>query len=309
MVGPKELLYGLAVLFNQVIIPLCCACSSAQKDHSDWAEHRARQHKLKERPDYPPRRKRNISQVLLSPSPKPLPPLFRLPLELRLVIYKLVLGGNRFNLKHVPKHVVLGKRLYMEAVHVRGGTMCKQQLDWKMQLHHLSLALTCRQLYQETIDLLYSYNTFVIDDPHVLVNFATFCLQPQRLHAIKNLELTWKQPQPIHYHVIDDPYDKTAWEESWTVITTRLRLVSLKVFLRTSNNSRPAHDPNIYRDWLRPLLTVVNVPDMELVWYHRHEDALAAEHPVLFEQLKECERDVVTELERNGNRVKSCIKK
>lgn len=161
--------------------PTCCTFSCTRRDHTEWAEQRARKHRLKERPEYPPSRKRNFSEILLSSIPDDSPPLLGLPLELRLVIYKLVVGDHRFELTNVPKNVILKERLSMEMVNVRGGFTFKHVVDRTKRLHHLSLPLTCRQIYHEVIDLLYGCNTFTFEDPHVLVDFAMVSMPSRAL--------------------------------------------------------------------------------------------------------------------------------
>ena len=302
MVGPSDMLYCIAVILHQIIVPVCCTCSWSRKDHVNWREQRQRKYKLKQRPNGPPPRKTNLSQSSLVPPPNLLPPFLRLPVELRLVIYNMVLSQQRLELNHVPKHIVLQQRLEMKVVDVRGGTMAKQVVNWKKQLYYLSLPLTCRQIYHETIDLLYSSNTFAFDDPHVLVNLATCCLPPQRLHAIRSLEVTWKQPDKYYDPMNDRFYDKTAWEECWTLIATRLRLSSLKIHIRMVYSPAAQNYGGSHRDWIEPLLSVHDVPDLELAWIGKYPKRGSPK------ALEEFASDIVGNLEKNGNRVTSCIK-
>ncbi|KAL8983718.1 MAG: hypothetical protein Q9205_002114 [Flavoplaca limonia] len=214
----------------------------------------------------------------------------------------MVLGQQRLELNHVPKHIVLEQRLEMEVVDVRGGTMAKQVVNWKKQLYYLSLPLTCRQIYHETIDLLYGSNTLIFDDPHVLVNLAICCLPPQRLQTIRSLEVIWMQPDKFYYPIDDRFYDKTAWEECWTLIATRLRLSSLKIHVRIVY-SRPAQNyGRSHRDWIEPLFSVHDVPHLELSWTRNYPKRGSPK------ALEEFASDVVANLEKKGNRVTSCIR-
>ncbi|KAL8850832.1 MAG: hypothetical protein Q9221_004246 [Calogaya cf. arnoldii] len=302
MVRPSDLLYGLAVLLHQIVIPVCCTCSWDRKDHVDWREQRGRKHQLKQRPSCPPRSRKNLSQSSLISSTNGLPPFLRLPVELRLAIYNIVIADHRFELKHVPKHIVLQQRLEMKVVDVRGGgVMAKQVVKWNRKLYHLSLPLTCRQIYRETIDLIYSSNTFAFDDPHVLVNLVTCCLPPQRLPALRNLEVTWKQPDIYYDPTTDKLYDKIAWEECWTFIRTKLRLSSLKVHLRIAHTSRTQNHPGSNCDWVEPMMSLRNVPNLELVWTAKY---LERGGPQVLEEIAS---DAVGKLEENGNRVTSYI--
>ncbi|KAL8903297.1 MAG: hypothetical protein Q9171_007450 [Xanthocarpia ochracea] len=301
MIGPSDLVYAFAVILTHVIRS-CYTCSCSYKDHGHRKERRARNKKLKERPSQLPQRKRNLSELSLVSSTNAIAPFLRLPPELRLVIYDLVMGNNRFELAHVPKHIVLQTRLELEVVQVRSGAMVKRVLNWNKQLYHLSLPLTCRQIYRESIDLLYSSNTFAFDDPHVLVNLATFCLPPQRLHAIRNLELTWRQPDIDHNPMFDPEYDKIAWEECWTVITNKLHLSFLKVYLSIAYQARLRDHPESVHDWVQPLLLLKQVASIELCWIARGPGR------VPWEEILELGSEVVGTLEANGNRVTNYVR-
>lgn len=307
MIGPKDLLIGCGMLLHQLILPLCCTCSRDTHDHNAWIERRARKQRLRERPNCPPPRKKDLSRTSLSSSQKPPPPLLHLPPEIRLIIYEYAVGGNRFELTHRPKHIVLEKRLYSEAVNVRGGVKGVQKIDWKRPYNHLSLALTSRQVYHEVISLLYSCNTFVAKDPYVVVNFTMYSLQPQRLPAIRDLELTWTVRDSLYNPVFSsEPYDSDAWLDCWTVVATRLRLASLKLRLIVSLSIyRPRDDLKDADGWIQPLLIVENIRKLELVWTCRWETHYTAPEQVTM--LKQLERRVVTELKEKGNRVISHI--
>ena len=301
MIDLSNLVYAFAMTLGYVI-KSCYACSCSYKEHGHWEERRTRNKKLKERPSRLPQRKRNLSKLSMVSSTNATAPFLRLPPELRLVIYELVMGNNRFKLTHFPKHVVLQTRLELECVPVRNGIMARRVLDWNKQLYHLSLPLTCRQIYRESIDLLYSSNTFAFNDPHVLVNLATFCLPPQRLHAIRNLEVTWRQPDIDHNPSYDPEYDKIAWEECWTVITNKLHLSFLKVYLSIAYQARLRDHPESVHDWVQPLLLLKQVASIELWWLARSPGR------VPLEGILEFDSEVVGTLEANGNRVTSCVR-
>ncbi|KAL8709899.1 MAG: hypothetical protein Q9225_007381 [Loekoesia sp. 1 TL-2023] len=310
MVTPSHLWYGFWMMLSQCIIPVCCTCSLAEADHKEWAERKARKRKLRERPDPLPRRKANFSQMSLPSSSKPLPPLLRLPIEVRLIIWKYAVGGNRFELVHRSKEIVLQKRLFMDIVNVRGGIMVKQRVDWKKQYYHLSLACTCHQIYREVIDLLYNCNTFITKDPYAVTDLVLYRLQPQRYHAIRVLELTWSLPSPIYDPLTrDEPYVGLAWVDCFTVIATKLKLSSLKVILRV-----PVHDHWLRDDlrtdarWLQPLLGVANVERLKIVFKIEPEGPLSrAMNDSQIRALEVFERDTVAVLTEKGNQVISYI--
>ncbi|KAL8994268.1 MAG: hypothetical protein Q9169_005703 [Polycauliona sp. 2 TL-2023] len=247
---------------------------------------------------------RNLSDSSLVPPSNPQPSFLRLPVELRLAIYTMAMGNQRLELKHVSKHIVLQERLEVEVVYFPPGIMTKKKklVDWNMQLYHLSLPLTCRQIYRETIDLLYSSNTFALDEPHALINLTTCCLPPQRLQAIKNLEVTWKQPDPDPMD--DSVYDEIAWQECWTLIATKLKLSSLKVRVRIA--FRLLYDaPDCSKsnhDWIKPLLLLRDIPALEIVWTPGYPRRNTPQVTEVFAS------EIAGRLERSGNRVTYCIK-
>ncbi|KAL8945854.1 MAG: hypothetical protein Q9222_007664 [Ikaeria aurantiellina] len=278
------------------------------------AERRARKQKLDESPSALPSRRKNLSQLSLPPVEERRSPLLRLPLEIRLLIYEYSIGGYLLELAHIPKHVVLRKRLSMRPVSVRGGTMAKQFVDREKSYHHLSLVLTCRQLYREAIDTLYSCNTFEVRDPQVWANFTTRCLPPQRLNAIRSLELSWGLPSPSFYDPrYDDCYDLQAWLDCWTIIANKLRLASLKVLLHIPvHPAYPRHDLVIDGEWIRPMLTVKDIQRVRLIWRAQREGThRLSQEPYEKDRrviiLGSCEEAVVGVMERNGNRVCSRI--
>lgn len=88
--------------------------------------------------------------------------LNKLPLEFRLEIYACVLGRDIFRLVTVPWKVTTAPdadgSLSMTQDHFNPGPR-PQKLS-----SGISLLITCHQIYQEAIDLLYSTNTFVFYD-------------------------------------------------------------------------------------------------------------------------------------------------
>ena len=100
-------------------------------------------------------------------------PFLRLPLELRIRVYRLVFGGHRIWISHT------GSKLEQ-----RGPNLCKsfikaaeQSRQWFHtrgrfeifipQVLHLGLLHVCRQIYTETSLLLYGLNTFTFKDDSV----------------------------------------------------------------------------------------------------------------------------------------------
>jgi hypothetical protein len=218
--------------------------------------------------------------------------LTKLPRHVRSRIFRLVLGGEIFHLVHVWKGVghvqcdgrceVYGKDGYYP---MRLGRKCHRWMEsipWddngKAQLscniNHLtdhadySLIFTCKQIYVEAIDLLYSENVFELDNILVLEFFKATIL-PQRFRAIRHLQLYWRVK-------VDDEIFKEAsgkkgdlwsgaWDRLWEIIATDMRLESLIVQL-DSYYSRRDYDISVIS---KPMLQVRGLTTCEI-----HELAL-----------------------------------
>ncbi|KAF2002552.1 hypothetical protein P154DRAFT_574128 [Amniculicola lignicola CBS 123094] len=104
----------------------------------------------------------------------------------------------------------------------------------------LPLLQTCRQIYSEAIPILYKTNTFSFNDLDSLRHFTATIL-PVRLSLIRSITLEWCMTWPI-YDVIAQtlllsnpalypPNDEATWEESWRIIATMPGLQKLRVRL------------------------------------------------------------------------------
>ncbi|KAL8709784.1 MAG: hypothetical protein Q9220_005570 [cf. Caloplaca sp. 1 TL-2023] len=108
--------------------------------------------------------------------------LFRLPVEIRLQVWKEIVGGNLFHMP--PRSQNDSLRCYVckdfrsdmtsnqAARYPRcQGTQqepCFFSRPGKIPIRAMSLLLTCRQIYAEAADVLYSTNVFNIDEPFTL---------------------------------------------------------------------------------------------------------------------------------------------
>ncbi|KAF2497358.1 hypothetical protein BU16DRAFT_312382 [Lophium mytilinum] len=145
--------------------------------------------------------------------------LFRLPLELRTIVYEYVLGGWTLQ----PARNKTTGQLHLETAHFPGvkctfppprrcpcntGTLrpycrCTRELTaervWHCRLHcinrssrciafQISSLLTCRAIYSEAIDIIYERNTFTITDIGVLLAMQKL-VPPHRLQKIRTLTL------------------------------------------------------------------------------------------------------------------------
>ncbi|KAN0117772.1 hypothetical protein V8E51_003749 [Hyaloscypha variabilis] len=176
-----------------------------------------------------------------APSADPL--FFRLPLELREAIYRLVVAH------HETLHILMKRRpngLSHPLVHRRcqaGGDLngcilhdCKRFLaaEGGQGCYFGSFATvsgllyTCRDIYQEVSDLLYTQNTFEFDHPMTLGLFKK-TLHPSSLNSIKSISINLQKglyypltPTQAYTHLRD-------WQDMWTIISAMEGLEEIRV--------------------------------------------------------------------------------
>ena len=263
------------------------------------------------RPHPLPPSRLNISQISLPTTagvyqpPRSQPPLLsKLPLEIRHLIYTLVLDGNRFHLFHEIRNSDLNgplrllflrctfNRCFMNDFSSISQCPADSPLNqWRKTSSAelsdpipLDLLFTCRQIYREAADILYSSNIFHVSDLNVLVYLANYRIRPQRLRAIKQLELRWiYYSDPAMTGSIHEPYDWETWEQVWEIIGTRMALTSLNVRLAYWG---PEEDMNIDAQWIAPMLKVNGIRHVE-VSAGRLGNSVNAPAESLSEQLRE----------------------
>ncbi|KAF1969540.1 hypothetical protein BU23DRAFT_601496 [Bimuria novae-zelandiae CBS 107.79] len=122
--------------------------------------------------------------------------LWRFPLEVRECIWKYVVSGNHIHI--VKRRGRLGN-VYCSAqdptdpVHRDFCARSDEQgfyvpSAWPRDRRPLALLVSCRQIYSECIDILYSHNTFAFDDPALVSSFLTSLL-PRRRKLVASFHL------------------------------------------------------------------------------------------------------------------------
>ena len=178
----------------------------------------------------------------------------KLPLELRLEIFSHVLGKDAFRLISIPWGVIAVPDL-------EGNVSMAEKYD---HIHHYynlprlgpymqfdnapeafirssgaAILRTCRQIYTEAVDLLYTTNTFILHDFHTLVTFAKV-IPPQRLNAIRNLKVHYSPTTSIPYpHERTKQYDlpfNLDW--FWEIVTGMQNLRNLDVYMEAYDLTR-----------------------------------------------------------------------
>ncbi|OCK76747.1 hypothetical protein K432DRAFT_385189 [Lepidopterella palustris CBS 459.81] len=217
--------------------------------------------------------------------------LMRLPLELRESIYRYALGDNIF-------HIVLKNTRRLG--HLRCGNphcapdfphlsnSCWSVLDrdnvWAPTPgSHSSttdggiipLLRTCRQVYSESIPILYSHNTFSINDLDCLRHLKSTIL-PARFSTIRHLQIVctlhWPRwdalPQQLIGNPLFPPHDEASWDEAWKIIGSLEKLKSLVVSLTYFDT---VSEEKVEEMILAPLMRIEGVKryDVYLSWTPR----------------------------------------
>ena len=191
------------------------------------------------------------------PSTPPCTFLTKLPLEIRLHIYEYVLGGNLLHLVQLPRRVAHGRcRCEKPSDPLRN---CRPALrtplnPWlgRVSNGNVALLMTCRQIYRESIEVLYARNAFDVNDLTTFVFFARSIL-PQRLASITTLHILWdltsnalRRYEHVNNHQV--------WKTFWRVVADEMHgLRELVLHLKRGNQGVKI---SRYEPWVRPLCYV-----------------------------------------------------
>lgn len=160
--------------------------------------------------------------------------LTKLPAEVRQMIWKEALGGQVLHIvrkkKNKVRHKVRTRPVFIwdfKELDLYGED--RILANWSL----VSLLLTCRQVYNETIDILYMANTFHIEHPWTFL-FLYEIVLPHRWESIRKLELTWTFLHCWHvgssrlYACESGPEDYNTWE---VVCSKIMEMTSLDSFV------------------------------------------------------------------------------
>lgn len=128
----------------------------------------------------------------------------------------------------------------------------------------------CRQVYSESIDLLYSTNYFSFKDIDCL-RFLAYTTLPHRFNLIRKIEITWPLQWPIYDPLIQNlmlsepalypPHDEATWESTWGIIAQMPKLKYIRVNLCHCHGFR---EPESETKMFKSMLQVKHVKDFEV---------------------------------------------
>lgn len=156
----------------------------------------------------------------------------KLPLEIRRCIYEYALGGRSIHAR------VSEGQLYARRCATRGVCRCghkrlkeEENLDFA-----LALLTTCRLIYSEAIEYLYSSNTFSLStasEQIPTINYLSYFTLPHRLTMIRHLRFYWEIDSYHHnvFRTVSKGSKVTQWLVTWTSIARFTGLQHLHVRL------------------------------------------------------------------------------
>ncbi|GAB7364060.1 hypothetical protein MBLNU230_g4614t1 [Neophaeotheca triangularis] len=195
--------------------------------------------------------------------------LTKLPLEIRLIIYEMVLGGMAFHLQGTESRARIlhnvcrvPGRINEPQVHGDCHIATTQRPssaprdDYETATGLLPLLVTCRVIYSEAIETLYGSNAFEFTQNWAAFRFLKITIPPQRLHCIRHFRLYFRLP----HHPVRNGNSKRDWVELWNFFSqemTGLTKLHLRLLLMqptealikgTDDNSDEAVN------WIKPML-------------------------------------------------------
>ncbi|PSN70639.1 hypothetical protein BS50DRAFT_570171 [Corynespora cassiicola Philippines] len=218
-------------------------------------------------------------------------PLLRLPLELRHMIYRAVLGDSTMHMilkENKLGHLRCKAPSALECPLGYNGRTLSRECCWgtvdsaniwspmsgdiaePTDGNILPLLQTCRQVYSESIKFLYSSNSFSFSDLDCLRYFSCTIL-PCRFALIRSIDIEWCLSWPIYdpvsqHLLLSDPplyppNDEATWEETWRIIADMPNLQFVRASLLYFDGFR---DPACEERMLEPLRRVTRPKRFEV---------------------------------------------
>ncbi|KAK4502260.1 hypothetical protein PRZ48_005685 [Zasmidium cellare] len=193
--------------------------------------------------------------------------LQKLPYDVRVIIYEMVLGGNTLHLEAAnPKSRILHsvckhpERIDNPGIHIDCSTQSglrpssAPREEYQDATGFLPLLVTCRKIYSEAIGSLYNSNTFEFTQNFAAFTFLKYMLPAQRLPSIRHLRLHLRVPRHpnLNSRALRD------WQDLWAFFGDEMSgLQSLYLQLQMLQPME-AHiestSDDQAEDWIRPMV-------------------------------------------------------
>lgn len=216
------------------------------------------------------RPRNNVTQISFAISSTSLF-LTRLPMEIRQQIFHYVLGNKTLHLVRIPGKIVCSRKRRKTWVHEFPQP---RYFQTDFDIITLSLLRTCRQIYLETVDIVYNSNVFNMEDPAVLVYLHDYYWPAQRTATIRHLEIQWQWEQ--------EQFFEPHWHHFWYLVAFNMSLKSLSVCCE------PRGPLSIHANWVRPMLGIRRIKQVHLelqvltAWKPKNRDlAISLENRII----------------------------
>ncbi|KAH8650923.1 hypothetical protein BGZ60DRAFT_421108 [Tricladium varicosporioides] len=156
-------------------------------------------------------------------------PLLCLPQEIKDMIMEFVTGGMVIHW-WIEERKMRGARCLIE------GQMCQQNCrryiknygpnPWPI-MGFFGMLLSCRQMYSDTMQFMYTTNTFDTCDVDVVAYLPTL-LPPSRILDLQRFSFRWALKGPPR---LPPPNKRKAWFQTWKVLAEMKGLVELRIEL------------------------------------------------------------------------------
>ncbi|KAF2724800.1 hypothetical protein K431DRAFT_300674 [Polychaeton citri CBS 116435] len=196
--------------------------------------------------------------------------LMRLPIDIRIMIYELVLGHRTFHLSagdphsRILHHVCKVPHRIDEQIHGQchdfsaGRPSSSRSTDvqhWsEVATGLLPLLCTCRRIYSEAIQTLYSSNVFEFTQNFAAFRFLKLIIPPARLRDIRCLRLFMRIPR----HPDANGNSHRDWRDLWDFFETEmtgLKTLHLRLAMLEPMEQRIRDTADSAgSDWIEPMV-------------------------------------------------------
>ena len=192
--------------------------------------------------------------------------LSKLPLDVRMIIYDMVLGGMVFHLdsQNPRSRILLNICKRPEAIDEPNHHQCHElstkrpssapREDYQEATGLLPLLVTCQQVYAECIETLYSANTFEFTKNSAAFRFLKVMIPPQRLRNIRHFRMRMQLP----HHPTLNNRSRRDWNDLFTFFAQEMNgLLSLRLAIQMLQPAQ-AHiietTDTEGADWIKPIV-------------------------------------------------------
>lgn len=195
--------------------------------------------------------------------------LSRLPYDIRIMIYEMVLGGNVLHLSaQSPKSRIIhytcnrpeevdhegANHTCSDSAAGRPSSAAREERPKATGL--LPLLVCCRQIYSEAINTLYSANTFAFTQNFAAFTFLKIMVPPQRIPAIRRFRLHMRIPR----HPSLNSRATRDWQDLWAFFDndmTGLQSLYLELQMLQPTEAHIESTPDDKAEsWIKPIVAM-----------------------------------------------------